>query len=89
MLRLGVHRRSGPGNTCAVGPNSLAPLCLDQSLQRCVDMDLWSLPPSVIAFLSAAALTVYGGTRLAGTGDELADRTGLGEAVFGAFWSVA
>jgi cation:H+ antiporter len=47
-------------------------------------IDLWPLHVSVVAFLLAALLTVLGGIRLAGTGDVLADRSGLGEAVFGA-----
>ena len=46
--------------------------------------ELWSLHVSVIAFVVAAIGTVAGGIRLASTGDVLADRSGLGEAVFGA-----
>lgn len=44
----------------------------------------WTLWPSIIGLLLAAAVLVPAGTRLARTADELADRTGLGEAVAGA-----
>ncbi|WP_019432365.1 sodium:calcium antiporter [Streptomyces sp. AA0539] len=44
----------------------------------------WPLGWSVVLFLAAGALTVVGGVRLAGLGDTLADRTGQGEALFGA-----
>lgn len=44
---------------------------------------VWSLPVAIGAFLGAAALTVVGGARLSRAGDILADRTGLGEALFG------
>ena len=44
------------------------------------------MPVSVGAFLGGAALTVLLGVRLARAGDELADRTGLGEAVFGSIF---
>lgn len=43
----------------------------------------WSLPVSIGVFLGGAVLTVLLGVRLARSGDELADRTGLGEALFG------
>ncbi|OEV08231.1 cation transporter [Streptomyces nanshensis] len=46
--------------------------------------DQWSLTWSVVALLSAGALTVLSSVRLATLGDVLADRTGWGEAVFGA-----
>lgn len=49
-------------------------------------MDTWSLETSAAAFLLAALSTVYGGTRLAKLGDLLADRTGWGEALFGALF---
>ncbi|MEE4637443.1 MAG: sodium:calcium antiporter [Wenzhouxiangella sp.] len=39
--------------------------------------------PALLSFLSAAAVIVVAGTYLARTADELADRTGLGEAMFG------
>ncbi len=44
---------------------------------------LWSLPVAIAAFTGAALLTVPGGVRLSRVGDVLADRTGLGEALFG------
>lgn len=44
----------------------------------------WPLWVAVVAFAAASAVTVFGGVRLAALADKLADRTGLGEAVFGA-----
>ena len=44
----------------------------------------WSLPISIGVFAIAALMTVLGGVRLARSGDLLADRTRLGEALFGA-----
>ena len=41
------------------------------------------LTPSLIAFAVAALVIVIAGSRLARLADELADRTGLGEALFG------
>jgi cation:H+ antiporter len=46
----------------------------------------WSLPFSLAAFAVAALATIVGGIRLARTGDQLADRTGWGEALFGALF---
>jgi cation:H+ antiporter len=46
--------------------------------------ELWPLSISLVVFTSAALLTVLGGIRLASSGDVLADRTRLGEALFGA-----
>lgn len=46
--------------------------------------DLWPLTWSVGVFLVATAVTVVCSIRLAGLGDTLADRTGWGEALFGA-----
>lgn len=42
-----------------------------------------SLLLSIIAFAVAAVVIVAAGSRLAGLADELADRTGMGEALFG------
>ncbi|HEY9201416.1 MAG TPA: sodium:calcium antiporter [Gammaproteobacteria bacterium] len=42
-----------------------------------------SLIPSIIAFGIAALVIVIAGSRLAGLADQLADRTGMGEALFG------
>ncbi len=42
-----------------------------------------SLTPSLIAFASAALMIGIAGSRLARLADTLADRTGLGEAIFG------
>lgn len=42
-----------------------------------------SLIPSIIAFSIAALAIVIAGSRLAGLADQLADRTGMGEALFG------
>lgn len=39
---------------------------------------------AILVFAGAAILTVLGSIRLAGLGDVLADRTGWGEAIFGA-----
>ena len=44
----------------------------------------WPLGLALGAFAAAAGLTVFGGVKLATLGDRLADRTGLGEAMFGA-----
>jgi|TARA_B100000519_G_scaffold113378_2_gene98089 cation:H+ antiporter len=44
----------------------------------------WPLWPSVIALVAAVGIVVVAGSRLARAADELADRTGLGEAVAGA-----
>lgn len=44
-----------------------------------------SLNTSIIAFAIAALVIVIAGSRLARVADELADRTGLGEALFGVF----
>lgn len=44
----------------------------------------WALGPAIAAFVVAAAVIALAGTRLAGTVDVLADRTGIGEAVAGA-----
>lgn len=44
----------------------------------------WPLPASIAVFLAAAVVTVIGSVRMASLGDVLADRTGWGEAVFGA-----
>ncbi|BAZ94044.1 sodium/calcium exchanger membrane region [Thiohalobacter thiocyanaticus] len=44
-----------------------------------------SLTASIIAFSAAALVIVTAGSRLARVADELADRTGLGEALFGIF----
>lgn len=48
--------------------------------------EISALPLSVIiiVFFAAAAVIAVAGTRLAGVADELADRTGLGEAMVGA-----
>ncbi|MGA5327148.1 sodium:calcium antiporter [Streptomyces griseoincarnatus] len=46
--------------------------------------DLWPLSWSIGVFLLATAVTVVCSIRLAGVGDTLADRTGWGEALFGA-----
>ncbi|WNF29732.1 cation transporter [Streptomyces sp. C11-1] len=46
--------------------------------------DVWPLSWSVGIFLLAMAVTVVCSIRLAGVGDTLADRTGWGEALFGA-----
>ncbi|MEU4364232.1 hypothetical protein [Promicromonospora sp. NPDC023987] len=39
---------------------------------------------AILVFAGAALITVLGSIRLAGLGDVLADRTGWGEAIFGA-----
>ncbi|MDC0661385.1 sodium:calcium antiporter [Marinobacter sp. SS21] len=44
-----------------------------------------SLTVSIIAFIIGAVVIVSAGSRLARVADELADRTGLGEALFGIF----
>lgn len=47
-------------------------------------MDAWSLPAVVSVFAAAALVILVVGRRIAGLADQLADRTGLGEAVTGA-----
>lgn len=44
----------------------------------------WSLTTTVLVLLGCAAVVVVAGYRLAKTADELADRTGMGEALAGA-----
>ncbi|MFC7550378.1 sodium:calcium antiporter [Plantactinospora sp. GCM10030261] len=44
----------------------------------------WPLPGSIAVFLCAGVVTVVGSVRLVALGDTLADRTGWGEAFFGA-----
>lgn len=44
----------------------------------------WSLPVSLVALVTAAGAILWAGIRLAGLSDRLADRLGLGEALFGA-----
>lgn len=44
----------------------------------------WALWFAVTVFVAAAAVTVFGSLRLTQLGDQLADRTGWGEAIFGA-----
>lgn len=46
----------------------------------------WSVPAAVAAFVIAGLLTVVGSVRLVALGDALADRTGWGEALFGAIF---
>ena len=70
------HARVPPGpDTAAAGPPVVPP-------------DLTSLPwppgLSIAVFAVAGALTVLGSIRLVTLGDTLADRTGWGEAFFGA-----
>ncbi|WP_245976353.1 sodium:calcium antiporter [Amycolatopsis palatopharyngis] len=45
---------------------------------------IWSVPVALVVFGVAGALTVVFSIRLVGLGDTLADRTGWGEAFFGA-----
>lgn len=47
------------------------------------DLSSWSTPANAAAFAAAAAAIAWSGSRLAGLGDRLADRTGLGEALTG------
>ena len=47
---------------------------------------IWSLPLSIAVFVGAAVLTTVLGIRMSRAGDELADRTGLGEAIFGSIF---
>lgn len=49
-----------------------------------MDLIPWNVPIASAVFALAGAVTVAGSVRLAGLGDELADRTGWGEALFGA-----
>jgi cation:H+ antiporter len=49
-------------------------------------MEPWSLPFSGVAFAVASLATVLGGIRLAKSWDLLSDRTGMGEALFGALF---
>jgi cation:H+ antiporter len=43
----------------------------------------WPLVPSIVVFVVCAAAIALAGTRLVRVVDDLADRTGLGEAFFG------
>jgi len=45
---------------------------------------VWPLLPSVLALAAMAVVIVFAGIRLTRTADELADRTGLGDAIGGA-----
>lgn len=45
---------------------------------------MWPVWVALVVFAVAAGATVFGGVKLATLGDQLADRTGLGEALFGA-----
>ncbi|MFD1721750.1 sodium:calcium antiporter [Amnibacterium endophyticum] len=47
-------------------------------------MTAWPFWPSVLALLGSVVVIVFAGSRLARAADELADRTGLGEAIAGA-----
>jgi cation:H+ antiporter len=49
-----------------------------------VDLIAWTVPLALTVFAVAGAVTVLGSVRLAGLGDDLADHTGWGEALFGA-----
>lgn len=49
-----------------------------------MDLIPWSVPISVAVFLVGGSVTVAGSIRLATLGDDLADHTGWGEALFGA-----
>ena len=49
-----------------------------------MDLAVLPLPAIVAAFVAAAAVLLAVGTRFAGVVDEIADRTGLGEAIAGA-----
>lgn len=44
----------------------------------------WPLWPSLVALVLSAGVIVYTGTKITGVVDEIADRTGLGEAIAGA-----
>ncbi len=46
----------------------------------------WPLAPSVVALALAVGVVIVVGVRLARTADELADRTGMGEALAGALF---
>lgn len=52
--------------------------------EECVGASVWPLVPSVIGLIVAAGVIVFAGVRLTRAADELADRTGLGDAVGGA-----
>jgi cation:H+ antiporter len=51
-----------------------------------MDLIPWNLPLALAVFVGAGAVTVAGSIRLAALGDDLADRTGWGEALFGAMF---
>ena len=48
------------------------------------DLSFWGLPALVAAFAGAALLIAVAGVTVVGRADEIADRTGLGEAIVGA-----
>ncbi len=49
-----------------------------------LDLSAWPLPWVVAAFAATAIVIAVAGTRLTAVADDLADLTGLGEAIFGA-----
>jgi len=51
-----------------------------------VEAQTWPLAVSIAVFAAGALLTTLLGVRLSRSGDELADRTGLGEAMFGSIF---
>ncbi|MBX7270149.1 sodium:calcium symporter [Micromonospora sp. Llam7] len=60
-------------------------LCSGTTLgRRGVTAGTWPLVPSLIALLAALVAILFAGAALTRTADELADRTGMGEAVAGA-----
>lgn len=48
-----------------------------------IDLSTWPVWANIAAFMVAAGVITWAGTRLAGIGDRIADLTGLGEAVTG------
>lgn len=77
-----------PGLGAPVAPSGGSPQvrregAVEATAQACME-NVWPLWLALAVLPAAAALTVFGGIRLADLGDVLADRLGLGEALFGA-----
>lgn len=71
---------------CSVNEDGIDPRSMrgHGSVSLALSGESWSLAVALLVFTIAAALTVGGGIRLTALGDVLADRLGVGEALFGA-----
>lgn len=80
-MGLGALRLGRPGTTVIWTGAAAGPVSLVEDLLRA---DAWSVPTLVVAVFASAAVILVFGTLLTREADRLADRTGLGEAIFGA-----